>query len=323
MLHKIAVVGTAFEEKHVQQIRDTAKVWDCEVAFFSSHGEALAHLEDTDIIFGPSDARSPDAVRSAPKLKWFASYYAGVDPLLKDGVLGEDVILTNGSGAYGVTIAEHLTMVTLMLMRRNPEYQQLVADKVFRNDLKIRSIYGSTIVICGTGDIGSKFAQRLRPFCPAKIIGINRTGRQAEGFDEIYPIGDLDKILPLADVFALTLPGTPQTNSLITRERLALMKETAYLINIGRGNCLDQDALVEALNNGQLAGAALDVFRTEPVPQDDPVWNTPNLLFTPHCSGQMTLAYTRDTLVDLFCENLTRFCRGDSLLHVIDKAQAY
>lgn len=323
MTYNIAVVGTAFEEKHVQKIQETAKTHGCTAAFFSSHAEASAHLQDTHIIFGPADANSPKSAKAAPNLKWFASYFAGVDPLLKDGVLNEDVILTNGSGAYGVTIAEHLTMVTLMLMRRNLEYQQLVANKVFRNDLKIRSIYGSTIVICGTGDIGSKFAQRLRPFCPAKIIGINRTGQTAEGFDEIYPINEIDSILPLADVFALTLPGTPLTNNLITRERLALMMDTAFLINIGRGNCLDQDALVEALNAGRLAGAALDVFRTEPVPQDDPVWNTPNLLFTPHCSGQMTLAYTRDTLVDLFCENLTRFCQGQNLLHVIDRAQAY
>lgn len=323
MSYNIAVVGTAFEDKHIAKIRDTAKANGCTAAFFPNHTEASAHMQDTHIIFGPADASSPLSAKAAPDLKWFSSYFAGVDPLLKDGVLKDDVLLTNGSGAYGVTIAEHLTMVTLMLLRRNMEYRQLVDDKVFRNDLKIRSIYGSTIVICGTGDIGSKFAQRLRPFCPAKIIGVNRTGRTAEGFDEIYPIEQLDKVLPLADIFVLTLPGTPQTNGLITKERLALMQESAYLINIGRGNCLDQDALIEALNEGKLAGAALDVFRTEPIPQEDPVWNTPNLLVTPHCSGQMTLAYTRGTLVDLFCENLTRFCSGQPLRHVIDRAQAY
>lgn len=322
-MYNIAVVGPAFEDKHIQKIRETASANNCTASFYPSHAEAQAHLQDTHIIFGPADAASPASAKAAPDLRWFSSYFAGVDPLLKEGVLKEDVLLTNGSGAYGVTIAEHLTMVTLMLLRRNMEYQQLVAEKVFRNDLKIRSIYGSTIVVCGTGDIGSKYAQRLRPFCPAKIIGINRTGRQAEGFDEIYPIDRLDAVLPLADIFVLTLPGTPLTNNLITAERLALMREDAYLINIGRGNCLDQDALIEALKTGKLAGAALDVFRKEPIPQEDPVWNTPNLLVTPHCSGQMTLAYTRDTLVDLFCENLTRFCQGTPLRHTIDRAQAY
>lgn len=323
MTHKIAVVGTAFEDHHREKITNTAAAFGCEVAFYPSHMDAAPHLADTTIVFGPSDVHSPKSVAAAPNLQWFASFYAGVDPLLAPGVLPEKVLLTNGSGAYGVTIAEHLLMVTLMLLRRNPEYQQLVSQKGWRNDLKIRSVYGSTIVICGTGDIGSKYARRLRPFCPAKIIGVNRTGRAAEGFDEIVTIENLNSVLPLADVFVLTLPGTPLTNNLITRERLALMQESAFLINIGRGNCLDQDALVEALNEGKLAGAALDVFRQEPISQEDPIWEAKNLIITPHCSGQMTLAYTRDTLVDMFCENLQRFFADQPLLHTIDRELAY
>ena len=323
MTHNIAVIGTAFEDRHREKITALAEKYGCPAAFYPSHLEAVPHLADTTILFGPSDVHSPKAVAAAPELKWFASFYAGVDPLLAPGVLPEGVLLTNGSGAYGVTIAEHLTMVTLMLLRRNPEYRQLVAQKGWRNDLKIRSIYGATFVICGTGDIGSKYAQRLRPFCPGKIIGVNRTGRAAEGFDEIVTIENLDKVLPQADVLVLTLPGTPLTANLITKERLALMKEDAYLINIGRGSCLDQEALVEALNAGKLAGAALDVFRTEPIPQEDDTWEAKNLIITPHCSGQMTLRYTRDTLVDMFCENLHRFFEGKPLLHTIDRELAY
>jgi len=323
MLHNIAVIGTAFEDHHREKLRKTAASLDCGIAFYPSHAEAAPYLKDTTIVFGPSDAQSPLSVRSAPSLQWFASFYAGVDPLLSPGVLPEKVLLTNGSGAYGVTIAEHLVMVTLMLLRRNPEYRQLVAQKTWRNDLKIRSIYGSTIVICGTGDIGSKYAQRLRPFCPGKVIGVNRTGRSAEGFDEIVPIAEIDRVLPQADLLVLTLPGTPLTNNLINRQRLALLREDAFLINIGRGNCLDQEALTEALNTGKLAGAALDVFRQEPIPQEDPIWDAQNLILTPHCSGQMTLAYTRDTLVDMFCENLTRFFTGQPLLHTIDRELAY
>jgi len=323
MKHKITVVGPAFDQDHVARIRSSAAGYDCEAAFLPDYAAALPHLEDTTIIFGPSNPQSPEAVRHAPRLQWFASFFAGVDPLLAPGALPETVLLTNGSGAYGVTIAEHLTMVTLMLLRRYPEYQTLVAEKGWRNDLPLRSVYGSTIVVCGTGDIGSKYAQRLRPFCPKTVIGVNRTGRTAEGFDRIVPIDQLDSVLPQADVLVLTLPGTPLTNNLISRERLALLKETAFLINIGRGNCLDQEALVETLNAGRLAGAALDVFRTEPIPQADPIWDARNLIITPHCSGQMTLRYTRDTLVDMFCENLSRFFEGRPLLHMIDRELAY
>ena len=323
MKYNISVICSAFDEDQLQRIRNTAEGFGCHVDFYTGHDAAIPHLGDTDILFAPSDARSPELVKAAPNLKWFASFFAGVDPLLTPGVLGEEILLTNGSGAYGVTIAEHLIMVTLTLMRRYPEYQQIVSQKSFRHDLILRSIHGSTIVICGTGDIGSKFAQRLRPFCPAKVIGVNRTGRQAEGFDEIYTIDRLDEVLPMADVLALTLPGTPLTTNLITRERLARMKQDAYLINIGRGSCLDQEALAEALNSGALAGAALDVFRTEPIPENDPIWDAKNLIITPHCSGQMTLRYTRDTLVDMFCENLGRFCQSQPLNHVIDRNLAY
>lgn len=323
MTYNIAVIGTAFDEHHTNQIRAAAAESGCQVSFFRDSDEALPHMNSMHIVFGPSDARSPELVKAAPCLKWFASYYAGVDPLIASKAMTEDMILTNGSGAYGVTIAEHMVMVTLMMLRRYPEYYELVQNRVFRGELMIGSLYGATIVICGTGDIGSKFAQRLRAFCPAKIIGVNRSGRTVEGFDGVIPIAEIESVLPRADVLALTLPGTAQTNNLISRERLAMMKESAFLVNVGRGNCIDQDALIDALKEGRLAGAALDVFRTEPIPENDPAWNTPGLLVTPHCSGKMTMAFTRDTLVDTFCENLLRFRDGKPMLHVVDKTLGY
>ena len=323
MAYNITVVGTAFDHLHKQQLLAAASDTGCTLRFCETYDDALPYLSKTHILFAPSDARSPEIVRVTPNLVWFASYFAGVDPLVKSGVLPKDVLLTNGSGAYGVTIAEHMIMVTLMMLRRYPEYREFVDTKQFRSDLMIGSLYGSTVVIAGTGDIGSKFAQRLRAFQPAKIIGINRSGRTAPGFDEVYPISRIEEVLPQADILALTLPATPETNDLITRERFAMMKETAFLVNVGRGNCLDQDALIDALNEGKLAGAALDVFRTEPIPENDPAWNTKNLLVTPHCSGKMTMAYTRDTLVDTFCENLRRFHKGEPMLHRVDPELGY
>ena len=323
MKHNIAVLGSAFEPALIARMEEAAKANGCAISFYQNHEEALPHLGAVDIFFGPSDARSPEMVKAMPDLKWFASYYAGVDPLLPAGRLPEDVILTNGSGAYGVTIAEHMIMVSLMMLRRYPEYYRLVQKKDFSSDLMIGSLYGATVVICGTGDIGSKFAQRLRAFCPAKVIGVNRTGRSAEGFDEVYPMDQIDALLPQADILALTLPGTPLTNNLISRQRIAAMKKGSYILNVGRGNSIDQEAVIDALNAGHLAGAALDVFRQEPVPQEDPSWTTEGLLFTPHCSGKMTMTYTRETLVNTFCDNLTRFCRGEEMVHVVDRALGY
>lgn len=323
MICNITAVGNAFDHNHKSKILAAAAETGCTVRFCDTYDDALPYLSDTHIFFAPSDARSPEIVRATPNLRWFASYFAGVDPLVKTQVLGKDVLLTNGSGAYGVTIAEHMIMVSLMMLRRYPEYREFVETKQFRSDLMIGSLYGASVVIAGTGDIGSKFAQRLRAFCPAKIIGINRSGKAVQGFDEVYPISRIEEVLPHADLLALALPATPDTNDLITRERFAMMKETAFLVNVGRGNCLDQDALIDALNEGRLAGAALDVFRTEPIPENDPAWNTRNLLVTPHCSGKMTMAYTRDTLVDTFCENLRRFHKGEELLHRVNTDLGY
>lgn len=323
MAYHICIIGNAFDDGHIASIRNAAAQTGCTLSFYPDQDTALPHLHNCDILFAASGSQSPALVKAAPSLKWFASYFAGVDPLMQPGAFREDIILTNGSGAYGVTIAEHMIMVSLMLLRRMPEYEEFVDNRIFRSDLMIGSLYGANVVICGTGDIGQTFAQRLRAFCPKSIIGANRTGRAVEGFDRCIPMAQLDEVLPQADVLALALPGTRHTDNLISAQRIAAMKKTAILINVGRGNCIDQDALIDALNAGRLAGAALDVFRTEPIPQNDPAWNTPGLLVTPHCSGKMTMQYTRDTLVNTFCDNLKRFCEGKEMRHVVDTQLGY
>ena len=323
MGYSVTVVGSAFDAGHLKKIQTAADSLGCTVCFCPDWDAALPHLGSTQILFAPSDARSPEMVRCATGLQWFASYYAGVDPLLVPGVLPEGVLLTNGSGAYGITIAEHIIMVSLMMMRRIPEYEHFVQTRQFRSDLMIGSLYGANVVVCGTGDIGSQFAKRLRAFCPAVITGLNRTGHEAPDFDRVLPISCLEEVLPEADLLVLTLPATRQTDDLITAKRLASMKHTAFLVNVGRGNCIEQQALLEALKEKRLAGAALDVFRTEPIPADDPAWNTPGLLVTPHCSGKMTMQYTRDTLVDSFCDNLHRYCTGQPMHNLVDPGLGY
>jgi len=323
MRWSVTVVGSAFDAGHIEKIRATSDSLGCAVRFCPNWDAALPHLAGTQILYAPSDARSPEMIRQAPHLRWFASCYAGVDPLLAPGVLPEGVLLTNGSGAYGITIAEHIIMVSLMMMRRMPEYEHFVDTRQFRSDLMIGSLYGANVVVCGTGDIGTQFAKRLRAFCPAAITGINRTGHEAPDFDRVLPVSRLEEVLPEADLLVLTLPGTQQTDDLITKERLASMKPTAFLVNVGRGNCIDQAALIDALKEKRLAGAALDVFRTEPIPEGDPAWNTPGLLVTPHCSGKMTMQYTRDTLVDSFCDNLRRFCTGQPMHNLVDPVLGY
>ena len=324
MKRKLAAVCGFLTEAHRQEIAQAAEQCGFAASFYSSNEEALPHLAETEVIYAAATGGGHKLAQAAPKLKWFCSISAGVEALFKDGVLPAGCQVSNSSGAYGVTIAEHLIMVTIMLLRRYPEYDDKIRQKEWGNSLQLRSILGSRITIVGTGDIGTRYAERLRPFQPAKIVGVNRRGRKpSDVYDEIVTQDELDRVLPETDVLVLCLPGTAETNHILSKERIAKLPETSFVINIGRGNAVDENALADALNHGKLAGAALDVFAAEPLPKNSPLWETKNLIITPHCSGKMTLAYTRDRSVTMFCEDLANFVAGQPLLRAVDTKLGY
>ena len=158
----------------------------------------------------------------------------------------------------------------------------------------------------------------------AAVRGVRRTKKAADpAFDEIHTNDELDALLPDTDILALALPATGETKGFLSAARLALLPKTAYVVNVGRGSAIDQAALLDALNHDRLAGAALDVFEQEPIPAGDPAWTAKNLLITPHISGQMSLGYTRDRNVQLFCEDLERYGRGEKLLRLVDRRIGY
>ena len=159
---------------------------------------------------------------------------------------------------------------------------------------------------------------------PAFCRGVRRTKKAADpAFDEIHTNDELDALLPDTDILALALPATGETKGFLSAARLALLPKTAYVVNVGRGSAIDQAALLDALNHDRLAGAALDVFEQEPIPAGDPAWTAKNLLITPHISGQMSLGYTRDRNVQLFCEDLERYGRGEKPLRLVNRRIGY
>lgn len=310
-------------ETHRAKIQNTAQQAGFTPHFFTldRFDEARACLQDCEVLY----AHSVDLLKAAPaSLKWYCCAYAGVDPYCKDPGLfaNPDCLLTNSNG-YGVTIAEHVVMTALMLLRRMPEYEAIVRDRAWNNQLPIRSIRGGTFTLLGTGNIGVNVAERLRGMGAAKIVGLSRSGRAAEGFDEVYPISRLDELLPAVKFLIMALPGTPETVHILNRARIALLPRDAYVINVGRGTAIEQEPLMEALNGGRLAGAALDVMDPEPLPPDHPLWETRNLILTPHVSGNMTLDYTQDVNVEMFCSDLARYGRGEPLEHLVDRTRGY
>ena len=289
--------------------------------FSEDAAQAASAAAEAEIIFGPN----AELLKHSPKLKWLCVPSAGADNYLKPALEERDgVMLSNSSGAYGVTIAEHIVMVTLMLMRREMEYVEVVRNRGWQRNLRIRSIRASRVTLLGTGDIGREAALRLRGFAPRSIVGVNRSGAaRGDVFDEVAPIGALDALLPNTDLLVMSLPDTPETRRIMDARRLGLLPEDAFIVNVGRGSAIDQAALADQLRAGRFAGVALDVFEREPLPADDPLYDCPRLLITPHVAGNMTLDYTLERIVALFLEDFGNYCDGLPLERRVERGKGY
>ncbi len=322
MQRKIGVFNEFMTPERIRRVRQAAQAAGFEVCFFADEAAAKACAPECEILF----THSLELVQAASEqLRWLCCSSAGIDRFCDDRLYKNPAcLLTNSSGCYGVAISEHIVMVTLMLLRRYPEYAEIVRAHRWQRNLPIRSILGSRITVVGTGDLGTSFARRARALGAATILGVNRSGRCPDPcYDRVITIDQLDAVLPETEILVLCLPSTASTAGLLSRERIALLPSDSIVVNVGRGSAIDQDALVEALNAGRLFGAALDVVTPEPLPADHPLWNTRNLLLTPHCSGDTSLPWTCDKIVEQFCEDLARYAAGEPLVHQVSRAQGY
>lgn len=321
-MKKIAASDVFFTPEHREQIEKTAAECGYSVDFYPDGHLPPERAAEYEIVYG---CCLPGELKAAANLKWFCCSFAGVDIYMDESIYPHPgVLLSNSSGAYGITIAEHIIMVTLMLLRRMPEFEKVVRERGWLRTLPMRSICGSSITILGTGDIGTNFAVRAKALGAKAVRGVRRTQKAGDpAYDAMYTFAELDSVLPKTEILVMALPGTPETHHILSRERIALLPEGAYVVNVGRGSAIDQEALMEALNGGHLAGAALDVMVPEPLPKDHPLWDTKNLLLTPHISGNMSLGITCDRDVALFCEDLKNFASGKKLERFVDRSLGY
>ena len=318
---KILVINSMLEQKHLDQIKAAAESLGHQVFFYKAESEIPESNYDTDIIYG----FAPSIVKTNRTLKWLCVPWAGVDSLMIPGYFAnEECLLTNAAGAYGVSIAEHMIAVSLVMMRKLNEFLDETKNGQWLSPRPQRSLKDCRITVLGTGDIGTNFATRAKAFEPASIIGVCRSGKSsANVYDKVLPVSELDTILPQTDLLAMSLPSTPETKGILSRERLALLAQDAFIVNVGRGSAIDEDALADSLESGHLAGAALDVFQTEPLSAGNRLWKTKNLIITPHVAGNMTLAHTRDKNVSMFLEDLKDFTQGAPLKYLVDKKLGY
>ena len=261
-----------------------------------------------------------DLKKIAPNLKWIHLISAGVEHLFPLDWMYDDLVLTNSSGVHAKNAGEYGLMSILMLQRHMTKIITNQKDKKFVS-LFSNPIKGKTVVLVGTGSLGSSMAKLMSPL-GVNIIGVNKRGRMVNGCSKIVTIDKIDSVLADADFLYLAVPGTPETKNLINRERLNKLKSTCGIVNIGRQSVMDYDVLCEKLKKNEIAGAILDVFTPEPIEKNSKLWNTPNLIITPHVSSDELGNYIELTL-DIFVKNLKLFLENKELNNKVDKKLGY
>ena len=282
-------------------------------------------LPDTDIFVGYS-LRAAQLL-DARKLKWIHSTAAGVAQLMYPELRDSGILVTNPSGIFSVPMAEH-TMGLIIAMARNfgdsvrhQDQSRWGQQELWDQPQRLTELNGQVLLIVGYGSIGHELARRAKAF-DMRVWGVSRSGKGDSALAEkIVPITQLHEVLSHADYVVVSAPETSETKRLIGAAELALMKPTARLINVARGSLLDQSALIAALQQGKIAGAALDVTDPEPLPATDPLWKAPNLLLTPHTSAISDRLWQRQTA--LLLDLLERWFGGRELFNQVDLHRGY
>ena len=266
------------------------------------------------------DFSTTNLKKVAPNLKWIHVISAGVEHLHPLDWMFDGLVLTNSSGAHTKKAGEYGLMSILMLQNH---MTKIITNQKNNSFVSLFSnpIAGKTVVLVGTGNLGTSMAKLVAPL-GVNIIGVNKRGRITEGCSKVISIDKIDTVLPDADFLYLAVPETPETKNLISKERLNMLKPTCGIVNIGRQSVMDYDVLCEKLSNNEIAGAILDVFTHEPIEKNSKLWDIPNLVITPHVSSDDNGNYVKLTL-DIFIKNLKLFIENKELSNQVDKKLGY
>ena len=310
-----------FLERHLQRIQECAP--GVEVIVIKSREEwsdaAVAMSSKFDVFLGLFLNAWIDKL---PNLKWAQLASAGADRVLKSPeIANSDVVLTNASGVHAIPISEHILALIFAFSRNLNRHMASQFKGKWERRADITEMEGTTLGLIGVGKIGEKTAEKAKAL-NMKVVGVRRNpDRSSPYVDQMFGPDGLQEMLAISDWVVVAAAGTNETDGMIGEKELAAMKETAVIINIARGSLIREKALISALQSNKIAGAGLDVFETEPLPEESPLWAMPNVIITPHVAGG-TPHYI-DRLLDIFTENLKRYQAGEPLINVVDKTLGY
>jgi D-2-hydroxyacid dehydrogenase (NADP+) len=309
---------------YVEKIRSVSST--LEVVQSADKEDALRLIKDADILF--AGFFSKGLFEAAGKLKWIQAWGAGVDKLLLPEVVSSKVTVTNAGGIHPTPISEHVIGLMLCLSRKLHLFIRNQAERKWRryesddHAEQVEELTGKTLGIVGLGRIGAEIARK------AKCLGMKVVATKRDpstpgsiSVDRLFHPEDLNILLAESDFVVLSLPLTKETHGMIGEVQLSNMKRTGYLINVSRGKTIQEDKLVEALKKGWIAGAGLDTFEDEPLPQSSELWGFENVIITPHVAG--LTPYYEERLTSIFCENLNRFISKKPMINVVDKKLGY
>ena len=289
----------------------------------TTEADQIREIPDAEVLFG---AITPAVFEAAGKLRWCHFVGAGFDPLVRGNpaFVASDVVLTNAPGTHAIAMADHVMGMILMFAHRLVD--MLDDQRAHRWDVdkyraQIRELAGTTMGILALGSIGRAVAVRAQAF-GIRVYGVDlKPMKPPEGVTEVWTLEGLERLLRISDWLVVTAPLTDGTEGLLNRERIGQLKQGSHLIVISRGGIVNETAVVEGLRSGSIAGAGFDATKPEPPPDDSPLWDMPNVLISPHVSGDSPQTWERRYRI--FKDNLARYLRGDPLLHICDKRAGF
>ncbi|MFE7061331.1 D-2-hydroxyacid dehydrogenase [Sutcliffiella sp. NPDC057660] len=320
MKKRIMVITQDIGDEYTQKIKALAPDWELIVG--KEKDVWAPYANKAEIIAGWKKDLEELSLREYSELRWIQAWSAGVNTMPLEKLASKEIALTSANGVHAYPISETIIGLMLGLTRKIHTYVKNQQEKKWHHAHMNLEMHGKTIGIIGVGEIGKETAKIAKAF-GMRVLGVRNSGKETDNVDNMFTPEELHHVLPECDYVVITLPLTPHTFQMFGEKEFRLMKKSSFIINIGRGEIVKEDELVEALQTGELAGAGLDVFVKEPLEETSPLWEMENVIITPHTSGS-TEHYTKRVIENIFLPNLMDYLEGKQPpINLVDYSKGY